>query len=519
MITLRSSLRRLTIQTRMRGAVALGLGLFLLVGAAVLVGGSHFKTLNRELVTHSVAQQRVVGDLRGALGDVRRWEKDMVINYEDGVAVLKARENWAMSIVAARKGLQALMANKDDAIARPAIERLDAYAKASEPVLQQIQNGGFDTARVADRMLGKAKEHVTAVEQALDAVSNAINAETAAAQASFDRTILLVLAGFGAALGVMIVVIVPLTLLNTASIIGPIRAATAAAQVIADGDLTQPIDTEGRDELADMLRSLARMQAALRVLVGEVRSTSDSIGTASAEIATGNQDLSSRTEQTASNLQQTAASMLQLTGTVRQSADSARQADQLAKSAADVAARGGAVVAEVVTTMDGINASSRKIADIIGVIDGIAFQTNILALNAAVEAARAGEQGRGFAVVAGEVRSLAQRSAAAAREIKGLIGDSVEKVAGGSRLVADAGQTMKEIVGSVQRVSDIIAEITSAAAEQSDGIGQVNGAVGQLDQMTQQNAALVEQSAAAAESLQGQAVTLARAVGAFRVTA
>jgi methyl-accepting chemotaxis protein len=519
MNSLRTLLRRLTIKTRMRGAVGLGLGLLLLVGAVVLVGGAHLKTLNRDLVAQAVTQQRVVGELRGALGDVRRWEKDMVINYEDGIAVLKAREAWAASIAAARNGLETLLAAKDDANARQALERLDAYAKASEPVLQQIQNGAFDTAKVADKMLGKAKEHVTAVGRALDALSTARNAETAAAQAGFDRTILLALVGFAGALGVAVVVIVPLTLANTASIVGPIRAASEAARVIADGDLTQPIDTEGGDELADMLRSLARMQAALRVLVGEVRSTSDSIGTASSEIATGNQDLSSRTEQTASNLQQTASSMAQLTGTVRQSADSARQADQLARSAADVAARGGAVVAEVVTTMEGINASSRKIADIIGVIDGIAFQTNILALNAAVEAARAGEQGRGFAVVAGEVRSLAQRSAAAAREIKGLIGDSVEKVAGGSRLVSDAGRTMQEIVGSVQRVSDIIAEITSAASEQSDGIGQVNGAVGQLDQMTQQNAALVEQSAAAAESLQAQAVTLARAVGAFRVSA
>ncbi|CAM5797905.1 methyl-accepting chemotaxis protein [Rhizobacter fulvus] len=519
MNSLRTWLRRLTIKTRMRSAVGLGLGLFLLVGAVVLAGGAHLKALNRDLVAQAVTQQRLVGDLRGALGDVRRWEKDMVINYEDGVAVLKAREAWAASIAAARKGLQTLLATQDDANARQALERLDAYAKASEPVLQQIQNGAFDTAKVADKMLGKAKEHVTAVERALDAVSTALNAEEAAAQARFDRTILLVLAGFAGALGVAVVVIVPLTLANTASIVGPIRAASEAAQVIADGDLTQSIDTEGSDELADMLRSLARMQAALRVLVGEVRSTSDSIGTASAEIATGNQDLSSRTEQTASNLQQTASSMAQLTDTVKQSADSARQADQLARSAADVAARGGAVVAEVVTTMERINASSRKIADIIGVIDGIAFQTNILALNAAVEAARAGEQGRGFAVVAGEVRSLAQRSAAAAREIKGLIGDSVEKVAGGSRLVTDAGRTMQEIVGSVQRVSDIIAEITSAASEQSDGIGQVNGAVGQLDQMTQQNAALVEQSAAAAESLQAQAVTLARAVGAFKVAA
>ena len=259
------------------------------------------------------------------------------------------------------------------------------------------------------------------------------------------------------------------------------------------------------------------MQAALRHMVGQVRVSTDSISNASAEIATGNQDLSSRTEQTAANLQQAASSMEQLTGTVKQSADSARQANQLAASAAEVAARGGNVVSRVVATMDDINASSKKIADIIGVIDGIAFQTNILALNAAVEAARAGEQGRGFAVVAGEVRSLAQRSAEAAKEIKALIGASVDKVESGSKLVADAGQTMQEIVGSVQRVTDIIGEITAAASEQSDGIGQVNTSVTQLDKMTQQNAALVEESAAAAESLKDQAQKLAAVVGTFRL--
>jgi methyl-accepting chemotaxis protein len=366
-------------------------------------------------------------------------------------------------------------------------------------------------------MLGKAKEHIVAVEQAVDAAAKVIDAEASASQREFDEAMLLTLYGFAAVLGMAVVLIVPLTLLNAASIVEPIRAAKRAAQIIAEGDLTQPIDVQGRDELAEMLRSLAQMQDSLRSLVGQVRSSSDSIGTASAEIATGNQDLSSRTEQTASNLQQTASSMEQLTGTVRQSADSARQASQLASSAAEVAARGGAVVSQVVATMEDINASSKKIADIIGVIDGIAFQTNILALNAAVEAARAGEQGRGFAVVAAEVRSLAQRSAEAAKQIKGLIGASVDKVEGGSRLVADAGQTMKEIVGSVQRVSDIIGEITAAASEQSDGIGQVNGAVTQLDQMTQQNAALVEESAAAAESLKEQAVRLAEVVGMFKV--
>jgi methyl-accepting chemotaxis protein len=259
------------------------------------------------------------------------------------------------------------------------------------------------------------------------------------------------------------------------------------------------------------------MQDRLRGLVGQIRQSADSIQVASAEVASGNADLSVRTEQAASNLQQTASSMEQLTGTVRQSADSASTANQLASSAATVAQRGGQVVSQVVSTMDEINTSSKKIVDIIGTIDGIAFQTNILALNAAVEAARAGEQGRGFAVVASEVRSLAQRSAEAAKEIKALIGASVDKVASGSKLVQDAGSTMTEIVASVQRVTDIIGEITAAAAEQSAGIGQVNTAVTQHDQMTQQNAALVEESAAAAESLKDQAQRLAGVVGTFRL--
>jgi len=251
--------------------------------------------------------------------------------------------------------------------------------------------------------------------------------------------------------------------------------------------------------------------------ISQVNESTDSISNAAQEIATGNMDLSQRTEQAASSLQQTASSMEQLTTNVRQSADSAREASQLASSAANVAQRGGAVVAQVVSTMEQINASSRRISDIIGTIDGIAFQTNILALNAAVEAARAGEQGRGFAVVATEVRNLAQRSAEAAREIKSLIGASVERVETGSRQVADAGNTMTEIVASVQRVNDIISEISSAAAEQSHGIGQVNGAVNDLDRMTQQNAALVEESAAAAESLKDQAGRMSSLVSTFRL--
>ena len=305
--------------------------------------------------------------------------------------------------------------------------------------------------------------------------------------------------------------------LITRSITRPLRATVQATDRIAAGDLTGDVRAEGSDEMAAMQRSLAQMQDALRRLVSEVRAGSDSIATASAQIASGNQDLSSRTEQTSSSLQQAASSLEEITGTVAQTADSARTANQLAASASAAAGRGGQVVAQVVSTMDEINGSSRRIADIIGTIDGIAFQTNILALNAAVEAARAGEQGRGFAVVAGEVRSLAQRSAEAAREIKGLIQSSVEKVDAGSRLVQDAGAVMGDIVSGVQRVTDVIGEISAATSEQSAGLRQVNEAVAGLDQMTQQNAALVEESAAAAESLAEQSRKLSGVVGTFRL--
>jgi methyl-accepting chemotaxis protein len=308
------------------------------------------------------------------------------------------------------------------------------------------------------------------------------------------------------------------TMLLVRSVRRPLDSLAEAARRIGDGDLDVAVEATRDDEIGSVQRSLAAMRDSLRTIVGQVRESTESIQVASAEVASGNIDLSQRTEQAASNLQQTAGSLQQLTGNVRQSADAAAQANQLAASASAVAQRGGSVVAQVVSTMDEINHSSKRIADIIGTIDGIAFQTNILALNAAVEAARAGEQGRGFAVVASEVRSLAQRSAEAAREIKTLIGTSVDKVETGARLVQDAGSTMNEIVASVQRVTDVIGEITAAAAEQSSGIGSVNAAISSLDQMTQQNAALVEESAAAAESLNDQARRLSQAMGVFRLS-
>nr|WP_315229667.1 methyl-accepting chemotaxis protein [uncultured Albidiferax sp.] len=398
-----------------------------------------------------------------------------------------------------------------DTIAAARTKVLDSRARA-----QQLKKDG-KTEEALALLQGEVKGAVTAYlgEQRKFVEMQEKALEQSDTESSSARSFLFEM--IGASLAVLVLGLLAGAFWLIRSIQQPLGLANQAAARIAEGDLSMSLESARKDEFGDLLRSLSTMSLSLGRMVHQVRQSTDSIATASSEIASGNNDLAARTEQTASNLQQTAASMDHLTQTVRQSSDNANQASALAASASSVAQKGGEVVKQVVVTMEEINASSKKISDIIGVIDGIAFQTNILALNAAVEAARAGEQGRGFAVVASEVRSLAQRSAQAAKEIKGLIGTSVEKVESGARLVAEAGSTMSDIVQSVKRVTDVVGEITAAATEQSSGINEINRAVVNLDQMTQQNSALVEESAAAATSMREQAGQLATAVAVFKV--
>jgi methyl-accepting chemotaxis protein len=511
---------------RMRMLCAVGIVALALIGVGGVGMGAQFyaNQVATSFVTTDFAAMSVIAQLRTTMSALRGHEKDMIIYIENREKIAKSKEAWTQTLEKVKSLAASLSttvkSDEQRAQVTTAMAKLDAFQGRFLPVIRQLESGGFDTPVAAAGFMARAQGDYDAAQATVEALAGELQRTAQASEKRLRDASMLVMALLGGAVALALVIIAPLTLLNMRSICKPIDEAARLADAIASGDLTaREVDLNGKDEATRLLKALSSMQESLRRIVGQVRLSTDSIGTASTEIASGSADLSSRTEQTASNLQQAASSMEELTGTVKQSADSARQANQLAASAAEVAARGGHVVSQVVSTMDDINASSKKISDIIGVIDGIAFQTNILALNAAVEAARAGEQGRGFAVVASEVRSLAQRSAQAAKEIKGLIGASVEKVDSGSKLVANAGQTMQEIVSSVQRVTDIIGEITAASSEQSDGIGQVNTAVVQLDQMTQQNAALVEQSAAAAESLKEQAMRLAQAVSTFKLDA
>ncbi|WP_092945178.1 methyl-accepting chemotaxis protein [Roseateles sp. YR242] len=415
-----------------------------------------------------------------------------------------------------QKQLEALADDAADKTAMATIaERRKAYIAARNEAGKLKADGQVDGSHTAlkQKVVPAIEQYLAAQQAFVQLQQGKATALREAAGAERMRTVWTV----AGVMGLIVALLAVATAYFVRTISQPLKQLVRQAERIGEGDLSDQAPALRGDEIGEVQQALQQMTASLRTVILGFRSSVDSMQTASQEIASGNTDLSHRTEQTASNLQQASSSLAQLTGTVQQSADSARTANQLAGSAAEVAQRGGVVVGQVVGTMGEIDTSAKKINDIIGVIDGIAFQTNILALNAAVEAARAGEQGRGFAVVASEVRALAQRSAGAAKEIKSLIGESVSKVEAGSQLVREAGATMQEIVASVQRVSDIISEISASTVEQSQGIGHVNGAVAQLDQMTQQNAALVEQSAAAAESVNEQARRLTGLVAHFRM--
>jgi methyl-accepting chemotaxis protein len=457
---------------------------------------------------------RLVAAFRATVLEVRTLQYEhMLSDSEDDQKALKLRiAALAAQMDATRQGYEPLVASTEERAAYESFKTGWAdYIAGNEKVLSLTGDFG------AKAMEGDYRKHFDAMNDSLSTILK-INDRQARLQAgemedtaAQTRIVIFAAVGVAVALGFALVFLISRRIAR--SLVGASRSARA----VATGNLTRDIARGGADEVGGLLTALGEMQAGLRELVSTVRSGIDSVATASAQIASGNLDLSARTEQQSSSLQHTVSAVHQMAANIRQNTESAQQASELARGASAIAVRGGGVVQEVIDTMAQITGASRKISEIIGVIDGIAFQTNILALNAAVEAARAGEQGRGFAVVATEVRSLAQRSAVAARQIKSLIGASVEQVDIGARLVAGAGQTMEEIVTSVQRVSDIIGEISVAASAQTSGIDRINEAVVELDQMTQQNAALVEQSAAAAQSLQDQGDRLNVAVARFQL--
>ena len=501
----------------------LSIGFAVLIALSLLAGGLG---IERIVAVRTVADRLGTEDAE-LLVDTQGWVRAIEANTArtwvvffatDPTVVSKVKQEMKDTVSAQTERLKrmSVLAAADPEMKRVIDEisqRRDIFQAMRNALLKRQEGGENVNDEVVAKVFPAAADYYASVNELVKYQDRRMNATKAAADAAAAQGVMAlgvgcVLALF-AGLGFAVVL--------TRSVVKPVGEAQTLAQAIAAGDLTRDIRSNARDEMGQLMQSMGAMATSLREIVGAVRSSSESIATGSSEIATGNADLSQRTEEQAANLQQTAASMEQLSSTVNNNALTAVEAERLAGSASDIAAQGGVVVGQVVQTMEGITAASRKIADIIGVIDGIAFQTNILALNAAVEAARAGEQGLGFAVVAGEVRSLAQRSAEAAREIKSLITDSVERVEAGSRQVDAAGNTMADIVGQVRRVNDLIGEISNATQEQKQGIGQVSNAVSQLDQVTQQNAALVEQSAAAADSLSQQTRRLVDAVSRFKL--
>ncbi len=515
-------LRQFKIRARLMASLAIALVAVASVGLMGWFGMQSSLARAQEFIDHEFALTAKLGDVREAMATLRRYEKDILIGLHDAQAVKQNKKAWDDTNVVIDKGLDELrsLSKADDLLAIDLVSaRILDYRKHFAGVHKQIVGGAIDTADTAAQFMVKVSASFQEAESALVDLSDRLKRRAEQAKLDFKALGQRLTALFLLALACAVALTVPSTLLNMRSICKPLDEAVALADRIAVGDLSETPVPVGRDEAADMQRALARMTDNLRNMIAQVMDSTNIIQTASREVAEGNSDLSNRTELQASSLQQAASSMEQMNATVKHSAEASRQANELADTASQVARQGGSVVQQVVTTMHDIRASSSKIADIIGVIDSIAFQTNILALNAAVEAARAGEQGRGFAVVAGEVRSLAQRSAEAAKEIKALIQASVQRIEAGAHLVEQAGATMGDIVQSVNRVNRIMSEINASTVEQSKGIGSVSQSVNELDRMTQQNAAMVEESAAAAESLKTQTARLAGAVNMFKLGA
>jgi methyl-accepting chemotaxis protein len=510
----------LKIATKLIVSFGVVLLLTLAMGVSGIYSMSKVNQASTDIAENWMPSVRAVMELRTDVGELRRWELAHMLNEEEKAkADYEKRMETSLALMKThREAYDKLISSPEERALAADFDKAWTAFMADHAKMMELSraNQKVEARAVASGSSAKTLGEINGIVGKLVALNtDGGDAASEAATATYNSArmtsiILLVL---------NIVIGMALALWIARIVSAPLQEALTLARDVASGDLTRSVDIKSSCETGELMRALMEMTGNLQRLVSEVRSGTDTIATASAQIASGNQDLSSRTEEQASSLEETASSMEQLTSTVKQNADNARQANQLAQSASGIAVKGGDVVGQVVGTMASINESSRKIVDIISVIDGIAFQTNILALNAAVEAARAGEQGRGFAVVASEVRNLAQRSAAAAKDIKALINDSVEKVEAGSSLVNEAGNTMNEIVASITRVTDIMGEITSASVEQSAGIEQVNTAIVQMDQVTQQNAALVEQAAAAAESMQDQAAKLSEVVSVFKLLA